>query len=141
EVIKNIIFQIGNGLRYLHSYGIIHRDLKPENVLIDVKNYNLKVKIVDFGLSVVSGFDFITSSTLGTVNYITPEVINGEDYNCKVDIWALGIIMYYLFFEILPFKDKSSSKLIIAKNILEYKFKIPNYRKISKDVEFLLYNT
>ncbi len=85
---ENIVYQIVNeiclGIRELHKRNIIHRDLKPENIFID-KNNN--IKIGDFGISrQLSNTKKYSKSSIGTLNYMAPEVIKGEDYNTKVDI-------------------------------------------------------
>ena len=90
--IINIIKQICIGLRAIHSCGIIHRDLKPENIFIDEQNFN--IKIGDFGTSKIA---FDTNTGKGTPSYMAPEIISGEEYNNKVDMYSLGCIIYELF--------------------------------------------
>lgn len=98
------MFQIIQGLKYMHNRRIIHRDLKPENIFIDDK---LDLKIGDFGLAVkLSSEDEKRKSILGTFFYSAPEVIdrkNYDGYSFKADIWSLGVIMYNLLTGILPF--------------------------------------
>ena len=93
-VIKQIARQVLTALAALHSLNIIHSDLKPENMLI--KSYSpVEVKIVDFGNSC-----FI-HDTLGTYvqsrSYRAPEVILGNGYDVKIDIWSVGCILAELW--------------------------------------------
>ena len=90
-IIYNIILDLCLGIKEIHENNLIHRDLKPENIFITKDN---KIKINDFGISK----KFIYKSALiGTNNYMAPEMIKGEKYNNKIDIWALGCIIYELF--------------------------------------------
>ena len=89
--INNIIKQICKGLKYIHAHGIIHRDLKPDNIFINEKN---NIKIGDFGISKNSPYAY---SCTGSFKYMSPEMIKGIKYNYKVDLYALGCIIYELF--------------------------------------------
>ncbi len=85
------------GLHYLHGKNIIHRDLKPENILIFKSNGPLVLKIGDFGISKIDLSKMKTTDTLdGRVSaaYAAPEVINEKPSTSKVDMWALGIILF-----------------------------------------------
>jgi serine/threonine protein kinase len=90
------------GVEYLHSNFIVHRDLKPSNIFIDKigKNKDFAIfKIGDFGISKIDldKMKKTMTETMGkktTPAYIAPEVIKGEAPTRKVDIWALGIILY-----------------------------------------------
>ncbi len=97
ERIKEIIFQIANGLSYTHSNGYFHRDLKPENILL-VKGI---VKIADFGLATeLPNYCYNPSLTeyVCTRWYRAPECILGSNnYSWMIDVWSLGCIMCELF--------------------------------------------
>lgn len=103
--------QIARGMQFVHEKGLIHRDLKPANCFMDDANC---VKIGDFGLSRESGdldMDNLNSKVqqqqdlsinydntvgVGTMNYASPEQINGSDYDSSSDIYSLGIILFEL---------------------------------------------
>jgi len=95
--IANYVYQIAMALLYMHSKNVIHRDLKPENIFI---SHDGKIKIADFGWAIrtQSPQDVI----VGTVHYMAPEMMLGV-YDTKVDIWALGILLFELFDKKLPF--------------------------------------
>ena len=85
---------ICEGLKEIHKNNIIHRDLKPENIFIS-KDY--KIKIGDFGVSKqLETYTKNATTKKGTFNYMAPELIKNEKYNNKIDIWALGCILYEL---------------------------------------------
>lgn len=94
NVIYCIIYDICMGLIEIHKKNLIHRDLKPANLFID-KNY--KIKIGDFGISKqLNDYIKYAQTQVGTTEYMAPEIIKGEKYNQKVDIWALGCFLYEL---------------------------------------------
>ena len=96
DIIIKIFKQILSGLQYLHKMGILHRDIKPDNILID---HYFNVKITDFGLSVIfnQGFSFLSTnySRVGNTDYVCPEIINGQPYDYKCDIFSLGFTMFF----------------------------------------------
>jgi len=86
EEIKCIAKDVASGISYLHSISIIHRDIKPENILMD---YSGCCKISDFGIS--SSGTKRRSTIIGSLGYISPEIIFSTSYNEKIDIWSFGI--------------------------------------------------
>ena len=112
----NIISQIGNGLKYLHNYGIVHRDLKTDNIMLTKNNETGIIKIMDFGLSKVVGPKEGLIDGYGTLNYCAPEVLMREPYNKQIDIWSLGIILFFMLVGHFPFQGNNED--IIAKNIV-----------------------
>ncbi len=98
--ICEIMKQIGEGISYLHSFGIIHRDIKPDNILITNKN---EIKIIDFGLSKIIGNTEKTNEGYGTLHYAAPEILLRIPYGKEIDIWALGILLFYILTGRNPF--------------------------------------
>jgi len=95
EACYNIMSQILDGLRFLHTNGIIHRDLKPDNILLFSRN-PMQVKISDFGLAKVfhKKLTMTESSTYaGSFLYASPEQYNGESYSFSTDIYSLGVLL------------------------------------------------
>jgi len=94
------------GLQAIHDAGYVYRDLKPQNVLLDSDGL---VRISDMGLTAdVSGGPIKQCS--GTRGYWSPETINKEKYTFEPDWWSLGVTMYVLFSDKLPFKGKSDEE-------------------------------
>lgn len=98
----NIWQQVVSAVAHIHSLNIVHRDIKDENVIVDDQGV---AKLIDFGSSayVKQGpFDLF----FGTIDYAAPEIVLGELYGgMPQDIWALGILLYIIMFQEVPFKD------------------------------------
>jgi len=87
-----IMLNIVNGLDYLHQRKIVHRDLKSENIFI---GDNQVPKLGDFGVATrLNSAQPMAVSVVGTPLYLSPELCNGEPYNTKSDIWAVGVLLY-----------------------------------------------
>ena len=122
------IFQLIQGLLFLHNKDFIHRDLKPENLFLDDK---LELKIGDFGLVHKMNKNEKAVDYCGTEKYMAPEIFEKKGYSFEVDIWAIGIIMYFLLTGKYPFNngDEIKSKILnfpddikiskAAKNLIE----------------------
>ena len=108
KMLINSPSQILNSINYLHSYGIIHRDIKHTNILINEKNI---IKIIDFGLSRVLGKNEYTMNPYGSLCFKAPEIVLERPYNYKVDIWSLGITLYFLLYGHTPFNKVNSNIL------------------------------
>jgi len=123
EMLVKLLFNsIVSGLTYLHSLGIIHRDLKAENILITEKG---DVRIIDFGLSKIMSSSENSNEGVGTVNYVAPEVLVRQNYTNKVDVWSLGIVLYFMLSKRLPFDDISQKDELIAMNIVQKEIFFP----------------
>ena len=87
--------EIASALRYCHKdKNIIHRDIKPDNILLTNDGH---IKLADFGASkLLSKRTKITKTRIGDLDYISPEVENGEEYTFSTDIWSLGVLTYEL---------------------------------------------
>ena len=119
--VKEITLQLIEGIFNIHKYGILHRDLKLENILIDDRNSNeLNIKLIDFGLSKVVLENKNTNECYGTFLYSAPEVLLNIPYNLNIDLWSLGIIIFYLQYTYLPFNinGKEHEQEIASKIVL-----------------------
>lgn len=111
----HIMYQLGSGIKYLHEFGIVHRDLKPENIMLAKTSDLPTVKIMDFGLSKIMGPQEKVADGFGTLSFVAPEVLVRQPYNKKIDIWSLGVILYYILSNSLPFDDENDNEEVIAK--------------------------
>lgn len=121
-----IALQLARGLSAAHERGIMHRDLKPENLFI---TRDERVKVLDFGLAKLAksqfngadanshGFSIIRSTpgmVMGTVGYMAPEQLRGEETDHRADIFAFGIILYEMLAGERPFHADSAAETISA---------------------------
>jgi serine/threonine protein kinase len=125
---SRVVYQIADALLYLHSQSITHRDLKLENVLVckDPCNGYLRVKLSDFGLSkkMALSSEEMMKTRCGTPAYAAPEILNGQEYTYKVDIWALGVIMFVMLYLKYPFTGDTLFEMY--DNILAGKMDFPD---------------
>ncbi len=114
--------QVAEGMKAAHSYGVVHRDLKPENVLLD-KNRKPKplAKVLDFGLAKASFLEWSNPNSLtapgmavGTVGYMSPEQISGDEADHRSDIFSLGVMVYESLTGSLPFKGESVREMMFS---------------------------
>jgi serine/threonine protein kinase len=89
--IKKYLYQSIQAINALHKKNIIHRDIKPENILIDNDDNAL---LSDYGIATHCKEGEKRNTYCGTDEYLAPEVIRGEKYDEKIDIWAIGILIY-----------------------------------------------
>ena len=88
----------------MHKENIVHRDLKPENILLHCKCEEcFDVKISDFGFSCMFDPKEELNVSMGTLNYMAPEMIRFKGYTEKVDIWSVGVIAFQLLTGNNPF--------------------------------------
>ncbi|KAJ9464188.1 putative Protein kinase [Diplonema papillatum] len=105
-----IFGQTALALRYLHEKKILHRDLKAQNVFLTKANV---VKLGDFGISTVLRNSVMMAQTIcGTPYYFSPELCQGQAYNNKSDIWALGCLLYEILSLDVPFRGTSMTDLM-----------------------------
>ncbi|MFQ5627933.1 MAG: protein kinase [bacterium] len=111
----DVALKIADGLHHAHALKIIHRDIKPENVLVTKENVP---KITDFGLAKIldrSDLNITKSgSTLGTIAYMSPEQISGEQVDQRADIFSFGVLLFELFAGGMPFQEEYQVALIYA---------------------------
>ena len=107
-----MFLQVCDGVHHAHQKGIIHRDLKPSNILVTLRDDLSVPKIIDFGLAKATT-QHLTERTLftelgvmvGTPEYMSPEQaeMTGLDIDTRTDVYALGVILYQLLTDLLPF--------------------------------------
>ena len=100
--------QIAEALTAAHAEDVVHRDIKSENIMVTGTG---QVKVMDFGLAKIRGTAKITksSSTVGTVAYMSPEHIQGQEVDSRSDIFSFGVVLYEMLTGRLPFQGEYDS--------------------------------
>ncbi|TVY84199.1 Calcium/calmodulin-dependent protein kinase cmkB [Lachnellula suecica] len=113
-----------SGVAYLHDHGIVHRDLKPENILFRTPEDNSDLLIADFTLSRIidEAQSEVLTTTCGTPGYMAPEIFKKGGHGKPVDVWAIGVIAYFLLCGYTPFDRDSNLEEMQATLIADYSF-------------------
>jgi serine/threonine protein kinase len=117
QVVVDLIAQIGNGLDAIHAAGLIHRDVKPANVLLSGDEGGAHAYITDFGVArnvaTESGLTQ-TGRFVGTLDYVAPEQISGGAIDARVDVYALGCLLFKLLTGEVPFPKEGDAARLYA---------------------------
>ena len=133
----SLFIQVVNAIYFLHKNNLIHRDIKPENILLFENNV---IKLCDFGWCVKIEEGQQRGTFCGTTEYMSPELVNHEEYSKEIDVWSLGILLYEMVHGYSPFRpDKPDFKpKDVIRNIRLHKLKFDE--NISNECKELIYH-
>jgi serine/threonine protein kinase/tetratricopeptide (TPR) repeat protein len=105
--------QIAGALQEAHSNGIIHRDIKADNIMVNAKG---QVKVMDFGLAKLKGTLRLTrtTSTVGTLAYMAPELMQGGEADMRSDIFSYGIVLFEMLAGKTPFRGEHEAAIMYS---------------------------
>jgi len=108
-----LISQVCDGLSKAHKADIVHRDIKPENIMIDEDG---RVRILDFGLAKLRNVSKLTktATTLGTLNYMSPEQLQGLEIDQRTDIWSIGVVFCEMLAGLHPFQSDNEGAVVYS---------------------------
>uniref|UniRef100_T1GK03 Aurora kinase n=1 Tax=Megaselia scalaris TaxID=36166 RepID=T1GK03_MEGSC len=122
-------YQVADALNYCHVNNVIHRDLKPENILLTADD---NLKLADFGWSAHT-LSNKRRTMCGTLDYLPPEMVEGNSYDDSVDQWCLGILTYEFLVGSPPFE--SNDQEMTYEKIKKLDIRFPEYLSTgSKDL-------
>ena len=131
-----VIHQLVSAISYWHSNNIVHRDIKLDNIIIDD---NLKITLIDFGLSKNFSKSKIMKSTTGSPLFMAPEVLH-KKYSNKCDVWSIGVVMYVLLSKRLPFSGECPADILSQSKVWDLAFEKSFWKSISSEAKDLISN-
>ena len=114
DEVRSIMSQLNNAFKKMADNGIVHRDLKLGNILItytDEEKTKFIPKLCDYGFSKEMN-DTVTHTHLGTPATMAPEIMKGLSYNSEADLWSVGVLIYQLHLNQLPYKGKDEKEIL-----------------------------
>lgn len=106
-----VFCQVLDGIDHAHEFGIVHRDIKPANMML---TENGKLKVLDFGIARLLGSARMTraGNIIGTLEYMAPEQVKGQETDARSDIYALGMMLYEILTGRLAFETENEFELM-----------------------------
>ncbi|HOQ80268.1 MAG TPA: serine/threonine-protein kinase, partial [Candidatus Cloacimonadota bacterium] len=122
SMLYDLIVQIVYALDALHNQNILHKDIKPENIMYSIVDQKIRIKVLDYGFNKMDT-ERNQQRISGTLPYIAPEIYAGESGSPESDFYALGVTLYYILTQTLPFSQDQISEIIQG----EYKNFFPKF--------------
>ena len=106
---KVIFKKMINGLDFIHSKGIAHRDIKLDNIMVvtDKITHEPIPKFIDFGLSSIFYQNMKRREKVGSIAFMSPEIVSNRPHDKMTDIWSMGVMLYILLTGRFPFVNQS----------------------------------
>jgi serine/threonine-protein kinase len=113
ELAVPIFCQVLDGIQHAHEFGVVHRDIKPANMMLTEKG---TLKVLDFGIARILGTARMTrqGNVIGTIEYMSPEQVQGRETDARADIYSLGMLLYEMLTGRVPFDIQNEFELMRA---------------------------
>lgn len=133
--LRDVLVQMLLGITHCHRSGIVHRDVKPDNFLVERSSQT--VKLGDFGLSAALPKYGKLQGAFGTAPFMCPEMLTGQPYDGKADVWSFAVIAYVLLFGKFPYMPRQQDSKAMRQAIIDgspppfrVSFKIPKASRV-----------
>ena len=109
-----LLIDVASALGYAHARGVVHRDIKAENILLDASGR--RAMVTDFGIARLAQSASLTQTgtVLGTVHYMSPEQVAGEELDGRSDLYAFGVLAFFALTGRFPFESDTPSAVLVA---------------------------
>ncbi len=109
-----LLIEVASALGYAHARGVVHRDVKPENILLDATG--ARAMVTDFGIARLAQSASITQTgtVLGTVFYMSPEQVTGDEVDGRSDLYSFGVLAFFALTGRFPFESETPSAVLVA---------------------------
>ena len=136
-----ILNQLNNSFKIMAEKNIVHRDLSLKNILIKFENEEktkYTVKLCDYGITknLINRTKKTTFFQAGTDDFIAPEITKDQKFSMNSDLWSLGILIFYLYFNKKPFMADNRGAILNQVNQPIFRTKLKNHLKEAKDSDF-----
>ena len=106
-VLTTAALEVLQALAHLHGLGVAHRDIKPQNILVSARDPPFQCKLADLGLATVVPEQQLRQP-VGTAEFMAPEIFLRR-YGVKADLWSLGVVLFWLLCDKMPWEDGHST--------------------------------
>lgn len=131
----SIMAAVFSALEFIHGKNLVHRDVKAENILL---SHGRRPVLADFGIAAFADDADAMTNPCGTPGYAAPEIITAKRYNQKVDIFAAGVVLYFMLSNKLPFPGKDPGTVIRKTSACKVKFDKATFGSIRSPVLLLV---
>lgn len=137
RTVARTVFQLLLALNYMHMRGVCHRDLKPQNVMYEQRKFGFKnsfIRLIDFGFAVsLSQWQPAEGVSVGTLEYIAPEILLEKPLTLKSDMWALGVITYQMCVGYTPFFNHKRARVLELIKTCDFDYNAQDWSFYSKE--------
>lgn len=135
---RDLCTTLFDAIKYMHSKGVAHRDLKPENLLLQYRESDSEIKIVDLGFAKHASSDDSLKTICGSPGYVAPEILQKEKYGTKCDMWSLGVVVFIMIGGYPPFYAGTDLEMLRLTMVGKFEFDREYWDGISNGAKDLI---